>query len=61
MLFNITIDSENAAFTGDNAGPELARILRNIAERVSTDLPDDATMKIYDVNGNAVGRVTVER
>lgn len=57
--FTLTIDTGNAAFFDNDAqpepGPELARILHAIAERIA-DGPPDVFTTIYDVNGNDVGR-----
>lgn len=52
--FRIIVDTGNAAFDPD-AGPELARILRVVAERVQAIGCDDVDQPIYDVNGNKVG------
>lgn len=53
----ITIALDNAAFNDEGRhepGPELARILRRLAD----DLEDDNDPAVLlDVNGNAVGRV----
>ena len=69
-LFRITIDrhTDSAAFENDygipDPGPELARILREIAGHL-----DDATAAgvldldrraLFDVNGNTVGRIECE-
>jgi hypothetical protein len=53
--FTVTISTDNAAFNPDPA-PELARILRAIADRI--DRGEDIRMyqTILDVNGNDVGR-----
>ena len=52
----ITIESGNAAFSPDPSF-ELARILRDLADRVERDgsVPDGLPLR--DVNGNTVGRV----
>jgi hypothetical protein len=61
MTFQLTIHCDNAAFTGDDddprtpqeqAAPELARILRRIANQIeggATERP------VRDINGNNVG------
>lgn len=51
MQFTVTIDTDNAAFSGDDSGAELARILRAVAARVE-DGADDGVE--YDINGNRV-------
>ncbi len=55
----ITIRTGNAAFDPDK-GPELARILRKIAERAETEGQPrrGEEWPIFDVNGNRVGKVT---
>jgi len=56
----IEIKTDNAAFEGDNYGPELANILEHLAQ----DIIDGARptpgepMPLYDVNGNRVGQWT---
>lgn len=50
----ITIQTENDAFTGDNRGHEIARILRRLADRFETGAEPT---KVMDVNGNCVGTV----
>lgn len=65
MQFQLTIDCDNAAFLNDdyNApanGQELARILRDLADKVeSFDDVSDFERVLYDVNGNRVGKATV--
>lgn len=59
--FTLTVDTGNAAFHDvDNAevpapGPELARILRDVADRVEYAGPGGSG-RVADVNGNHVGR-----
>ncbi len=62
MTVKITIQCDNAAFDGNDLGSELARILADLSNRWAgpgvvrkSELP----RTIYDINGNAVGRVTV--
>jgi len=62
MNFRVFVNCDNAAFddvTGFNGrGEETARILREIADRISRteELPDYITLR--DINGNDVGRAT---
>ncbi len=51
-MFQATFDTDNAAFAEDLPG-ECARILRQIAEHIAQGYRDG---KIYDVNGNRVGK-----
>jgi hypothetical protein len=59
MAFTMRVETGNAAFQDDTPdgerffpGPELARILRDIAERVNDGQTHRA---VYDINGNRVG------
>lgn len=61
MTFTIKIDTENAAFSP--AGPEVARILREIAHDVEAQgiLMFDRYQTLRDINGNDVGRAGWKR
>lgn len=57
--FRISINTENAAFDGEESGAELARILRGYASvidgaTVTPDRWEDIDI-LRDVNGNKVG------
>ena len=55
-MFELTIKTGNSAFADGNTGPELARILRNLADRVERIGWDDSMGgAIKDANGNTVG------
>ena len=55
-MFKLTIRIDNDAFK-DDAAVEVARILRRLArDIVVKDV--ESGMKLYDVNGNAVGTIT---
>lgn len=66
--FIVKIDCGNAAFTDeagnvtlDTAAPELARILRHIADCIEEAGTDYGWFKtIHDVNGNDVGRYALK-
>ena len=61
MKVTITIRCENDAFA-DAPGDELARILENLAARfraIDPEAPDGC--RLFDVNGNHVGELTVSR
>jgi len=55
--FTITIETGNAAFDDGNEGNEVARILREAADRA--EMGSTAT-PLRDYNGNVVGRMTVQ-
>lgn len=57
MLITIQIRTDNAAFE-DTGGSEVARILRELAEQYDSD-GLHIFVKLYDINGNAVGTVNV--
>lgn len=51
-MFEVKIRTGNSAFKGPEGKYELARILREIAEKLETGKTGDHVM---DVNGNKVG------
>lgn len=61
MAFTLKIDTDNAAFHGDGGpqpAPEIARILRLIADSLTlSDIPldGDERQPVRDCNGNTVG------
>jgi hypothetical protein len=56
MKIQIEIRADNSAFDGDS-GSEVARILRELADRVDgSDVADTIARRLYDVNGNSVGK-----
>jgi len=61
--FRVDLATDNAAFDGDGCGPEMARILRAVADKVEhvsgNDLPAwGGRFPLYDANGNKVGAAT---
>ena len=52
--FKLDIKTENAAFEDDQCGVEIARILREIADKFDRGEPSAGTVR--DVNGNRVGK-----
>lgn len=48
----IEIDMGNAAFD-ENASGEMARILRDLADRLDNGIPDRTN--VFDINGNRIG------
>jgi len=57
----ITIKMDNASFEF-NQGPEVARILRDMAKAVDEDVDLDwFSMNLRDLNGNTVGEAKVTR
>ena len=53
-MFKVHIKTDNDAFSGDNYYPELARILRKIADDADKCL---LKIKYNDINGNPVAEV----
>jgi hypothetical protein len=51
--FSLTIDCDNAAFTEDYPGDEIARILRELAEKIEGGTLQN--IRLNDINGNFVG------
>lgn len=56
MKATLTISMDNAAF-GDDPAAELARILRDLADRVERVNPENISVR--DANGNKVGELTI--
>jgi hypothetical protein len=60
MSFKLEINTGNAAFDDDAMGPEIARILSGVAERLAAGDLDgiyawSSDSPLYDINGNRVG------
>ncbi len=54
--FTLTIECDNAAFE-DDAGAEVARILRDAADDLDGDMmAETGSANLRDINGNIVGR-----
>ena len=65
VKLRIEIRCDNAAFQDAGPGHEVARILRQLADKCETegDVGPDSVIDgywLYDLNGNNVGKVTVE-
>ena len=59
--FNLTIEANNAAFEDAGAGNEVARILRELADRLEdSPLVDGDEYLLRDYNGNTVGKAEVK-
>lgn len=58
----LNIETDNAAFEGAERGPELARILRKLADQLDADDNgrDGYEWHLSDVNGNKVGIARIE-
>lgn len=52
-MFTLQIATDNAAFEGDDRKTEIARILRDVADRLEQG---KFVGRLLDVNGNHVGR-----
>lgn len=61
MKLKLEIKMDNAAFE-ENAGSEVARILRQIADEVDCrDLLPGEEIRLRDINGNTVGQAKITR
>ena len=61
MNISITINTDNAAFQ-ENMTAEVLEILRRLSLKIGRDeitISPHETSKIYDTNGNAVGKFEV--
>lgn len=60
-IFKLSIKCDNAAFsdgeqsTCETAGPELSRLLHEIADKIESGCSFDTFKNICDANGNIVG------
>jgi len=67
MDIRISINCDNGAFDDYNAGAEIARILRSLANAFGVnvaarrEIDDMDGTKIMDANGNKVGKVEVDK
>ncbi len=57
--FTVQLSTDNAAFDPDPA-PELARIMRKIADTIEAGDDIGQFLTILDVNGNDVGRFALK-
>tara|TARA_Y100000401_G_C8148051_1_gene138185 strand:+ start:116 stop:304 length:189 start_codon:yes stop_codon:yes gene_type:complete len=56
---NIVLSTDNAAFEGENLGPEIARILKSYANSIQeVEDPEELERRLRDSNGNTVGSVS---
>lgn len=60
MKAKLTLEMENAAFADGMAGQEVARILRQLADKIQ-DWPgaNAFNLGLRDINGNKVGKFEV--
>jgi hypothetical protein len=59
--FQVRVDTENAAFDEGNGAPELARILRKVADELEAHGVSMFWYTIRDIDGNDVGRYALTR
>jgi hypothetical protein len=59
MAYSIRIETDNAAFDPD-PGPEPARILRKLADRLEGGADLAESIRLMDYNGNTVGFAATE-
>ena len=60
MTINIKIETDNAAFDNGYEAPEVATILRSIADRISGADDINVPIVIKDLNGNRCGSYEVD-
>lgn len=53
-MFTLNFATDNAAFA-DGREAEIARILRELADKIADGDRDDMNLSIFDANGNSVG------
>jgi hypothetical protein len=54
-MLTLKLKTENSAFADADLGPELARILRGLATRLTNADGADDNGLLFDLNGNAAG------
>ena len=60
--FKLTLEMSNAAFVDAGEANELARILRELADRLEdSPLVDGDEYRLRDYNGNTVGKAEVKQ
>ena len=66
MKFVITIHCDNSAFSGNDCGRELARILQVVTDRLDLESKSDLLRgyhgdpkSLFDINGNRVGSMEI--
>lgn len=52
-MFELSFDTENAAFEDENRPCEIQRILAEVASKVANDAQAGV---VYDINGNRIGQ-----
>jgi hypothetical protein len=59
MRLSLVLDTDNAAFDGDNLGPEVSRILIKYANAIKEESARAFLIRasLKDTNGNTVGNV----
>lgn len=63
MQLTVEINCDNAAFEGEEIGPELSRILRGLADGIESSAVNPIhglDVRVRDVNGNVVGTARME-
>ena len=58
-MIKVILKTGNAAFEAENYGPEVARILRDLADQFEVSSADDLQdINLRDINGNKVGEAS---
>ena len=56
MMFKLWINTDNAAFDDDTREFEVARMLREVADKIESNGLQWCYQNIKDINGNIVGQ-----
>ena len=54
-MLQIKFDTDNAAFDGEDLTGEVARILRQLADKIENQEFSGKFQPVRDINGNAIG------
>lgn len=54
-VFKLRFDTDNAAFDDGNGQAEIARILRELADKIAGQHGEEGAGRVHDINGNSVG------
>jgi hypothetical protein len=61
LILRVNVRCSTAAFDDTYPGLEVARILRDIAAKIDSNMASGCYQTIFDINGNDVGRYRLKR